>query len=488
MFTRTRGFHSLATATLALAAMKTWATTPPPPQPVQFDGRYYQVVIANKITWQAAKLAAEQRELDVGGGIKVKGHLATIGSLDEDLFLHQLRQNTLNAPHAPITGSELWVGGFQEPCTTVNPPPEPGCGWVWLNGEAIAGQNSASPYTHWLNGEPNNLIRTPNADNLAAENFLAIGLGGAFGWNDEGALANVWGYIIEYGDKVTVPATSCTADGPGCNPTGAQIQTFPPSAQVAEDATLTARTFVIHDNPSRCGVEPLVLFDGAAILPPYLCGHPDFLVIETETTGVQIQQGVIDVENLTADVLPGNLYACSSTTDPDVSHRDVVGWQSADRADMLESSLGTGRFQGAVTEVTFACGSSRGRVLSGSFHFVGLRIHPGAAADGNAQLTRKSMAELTRYKLQVLQASVVASKTALPRLQFAILKGLVDVAIAFHDRAQYRLALLNIRLFLAAVAHANYAVVPGKNFNGDHVMRGSNIEFMYTAKIVPIGP
>ncbi len=231
-----------------------------------------------------------------------------------------------------------------------------------------------------------------------------------------------------------------------------------------------------------------MLFNGAAIVPPYLCGHPDFLVIETEAEGVEIQQGVIDLENLTEDVLPGNLYACSSMTDPDVSHRDVVGWQSASPTDMLENGLGTGRFLGAVTEVTYGCGSSRGKAVSGSFHFVGLQIYPGAAAAGNAQLTRKSMAELTRYKLKVLQASVVASKAALPKLQFAILKGLVDVAIAFHDRAQYRLALLNIRLFLAGVEHANYAVIPGKNFSGDHEMRGSNIEFMYTAKIVPLGP
>ncbi len=211
-------------------------------------------------------------------------------------------------------------------------------------------------------------------------------------------------------------------------------------------------------------------------------------MIETQTTGVQVQQGTINVENLTEDALPGNLYACSSTTDPDVSHRDVVGWQSANPADMLQSALGTGRFQGSVTEVTDGCGSSRGKVLGGSFQFVGVRIFAGTLANGNAQLTRQSMAEVTRYKLKVLQASVVASKTALPKLQYAVLKGLVDVAIGFHDRAQYRLALLNIRLFLAAVAHANYALVPGKNFSGDHEMRGSNIAFMYTDKIVPIGP
>ena len=198
--------------------MKTWATNPPAPQPVQFDGRYYQVVIANNITWQAAKTAAEQLELDLGNGVKVKGHLATIGSLEEDQFLDQLRRDTLTAPHAPITGTELWVGGFQEPCVT--DAPEPGCGWVWLNGEAIAEENTDSPYTNWQNGEPNNLIRIPDANSDAAENFLAIGLGGASGWNDEGFHPNVWGYIIEYGDKVTIAASSCTAGGTGLQPDG----------------------------------------------------------------------------------------------------------------------------------------------------------------------------------------------------------------------------------------------------------------------------
>ena len=44
---------------------------------------------------------------------------------------------------------------------------------------------------------------------------------------------------------------------------------------------------------------------------------------------------------------------------------------------MLETSRGSGRFFGTVAEVTYACGSSRGKVVSGSYHFVGLRIHPG---------------------------------------------------------------------------------------------------------------
>ena len=34
----------------------------------------------------------------------------------------------------------------------------------------------------------------------ATEDHLAIGINGGFGWNDEGALPNVWGYIVEYGE------------------------------------------------------------------------------------------------------------------------------------------------------------------------------------------------------------------------------------------------------------------------------------------------
>ena len=77
---------------------------------MQFDGRYYQVVIANKISWEAAKAAAEQRTFQ-----GVQGHLATIGSPEEDAFVHQLRQQVLSEPHPSLSGTELWVGGYQVP-------------------------------------------------------------------------------------------------------------------------------------------------------------------------------------------------------------------------------------------------------------------------------------------------------------------------------------------------------------------------------------
>lgn len=460
-----------------------------PPAPVQFDGRYYQVVIANKISWQDAKAAAEQRTLD-----GVQGHLATISTPEEDMFVHQLRQQVLNAPHPTLSGTELWVGGFQVPCATTTP--EPACGWMWLNGDSIAPTNGYSPYTNWLAGQPNNLQRNANALNSKNEDYLAIGLDGAFGWNDEGSLANVWGYIVEYGDNVvTVPASTCTGDGPGCNPTGAQFFKLPPTAKLKPDATLTARVTTIHDDPARCGQQPLTLFNGAVVIPPYLCGHPDFIVIETHTEGVDVASGTVEVENLTEEALPNNLYGCGSIRqnpagqfDPDPSHRDVVGWQSQDPQQMLETSRGTGRFFGTVTEVTYACGSSRGKVLTGSFHFVGLRIHPGAGNefdDGNPAGNHQSFIDLVSYKLQLLAAAVEASKAALPKLQYEALKERLDGAIFAHDKRDYERALLKIQLFLRGVEQSSYSTVSGQNFEGEHVMRGANIEFIYEEKILP---
>ncbi len=458
----------------------------------EFDGRHYEVVIANTITWDAARAAAEAR---THAGIQ--GQLATINSPEEDAFIHALRQQAIDSPHPAITGTELWIGGFQVSCITTEP--EPGCGWLWINGEAISSDNTDSPYTNWQSGEPNNLIRTPDAHNRASEDHLAIGLGGNFGWNDEGHLPNIWGYVVEYGDKVSVPASTCTADGPGCNPTGGQIVTFPESATVADDAVYTVRTWRINDDAARCGVAQLTLFDGAVVIPKYLCGHPDFLVIRTESPGVEILEGTVFVENQTDVVLPGNLYGCENIRqnpagkiDPDPAHRDVVAWQATDKTRMLETALGSGlgRFEGTVAEVTSGCGSSRGRTKGASYYFVGLRINAGPGNDysANALGNHHSFVALTRYKLTLLQEAVVESKPALKKVTYAVLKSLIDTTIRLHDRGNYKAALLTTRLFLHVVENVNYKPIPGENHNGEHLMRGTNIEFMYSKKIIPFAP
>ena len=157
---------------------------------------------------------------------------------------------------------------------------------------------------------------------------------------------------------------------------------------------------------------------------------------------------------------------------------------------MLETSRGTGRFFGTVTEVTYACGSSRGKVLSGSYHFVGLRIHPGPGnelADGNPGGNRQSFIDLVGYKLQLLRASVEASKNCAAEAAVRGAQGAPGWRDLRAQQARLPRALLKIELFLRAVEHSNYKPIPGKNFKGEHLMRGSNIEFTYAEKILPFG-
>ena len=265
--------------------------------------------------------------------------------------------------------------------------------------------------------------------------------------------------------------------------------------RLAPDATLTARTFVFHDNPSRCGNQPLTLFNGAVVIPPYLCGHPDFVVIETSTSGVEVPSGTIDVENLTAEVLPNNLFGCNSVRqnpagaiDPDPSHRDVVAWQTTNPQEMLETDARHGPL---LRHTRRSNVRMRQLAWQGRQRIVPLR-RPAHSSGRRQRIRRQSArqpAELRRpHPLQaaVLQASVVESKEALPKLSYAALKALVDTAIEFHDRGRYKAALTSIKVFRLLVEHTKYKVIAGENFNGDHIMRASNLEFVYTAKVIPV--
>ena len=53
----------------------------------------------------------------------------------------------------------------------------------------------------------------------------------------------------------------------------------------------------------------------------------------------------------------------------------------------------------------------------------------------------------------------------------------------FTALTRYKLTLLQ-----QAVAAAKYTIVPGQNYNGEHVTRGSNIQFMLRVKVIPYTP
>ncbi len=146
------------------------------------NGNFYEVVLVpTGITWPEAKAAADARTYN-----GVQGHLATITSAEEDTLVHQLRQQ--NRP--TIGQAQLWIGGSQ---TVPDAPPT--LDWFWENDEGpIAGINGGDTYANWLPGEPNDYWGP------ATENYLAIGLNDAFGWNDDGFLdgGRLGGYIVEY--------------------------------------------------------------------------------------------------------------------------------------------------------------------------------------------------------------------------------------------------------------------------------------------------
>ena len=150
--------------------------------PVLFQGHHYETFVARQISWNAADVAANAMIF-----MGVSGHLATITSAAEDQFVDTLRQST---PGINLSGSfpnsELWVGGFQPPGSA-----EPGGGWQWVNAEGpFPGNNLGPIYANWLGGEPNNVG--------IGEAHLAIGIRNQFGWNDEGNLSGIHGYVVEW--------------------------------------------------------------------------------------------------------------------------------------------------------------------------------------------------------------------------------------------------------------------------------------------------
>lgn len=450
---------------------------------VEFDGRHYQVVQDNGVSWATAKADAQ---VQTYGG--VNGHLATLTSEAEDIFVNLLRAD------AGLSHPEVWVGGSQETCT-----PEPGCGWQWENGEGPISTSDVPllSYSNWQTGEPNN---------QNTEMFLAIGLGNNFGWNDEQALGNIGGYVIEFDTATIVDPNQCIA-GSGCETTRGQTLLLPP-VNLGPDASIGVRTFEFTDNPARCGLSPLTLFGGAdarpdLIIPPYLCGSPKFLVVEVDTDGFEVLQGTILVENEPEEALPDNLYECTGPFAPDPlgpdplgldpQHRDVVAWQATNFADMLETGIGAtvnSKFAGSLGEFTDECGSSRGKIKSASYYVIGLHIDfgPGYDLAENAAVNHDMFVALTGYKLKMLRASVAESRPALRPLVYKAMLVLVDGAIKLHNRGRYPAALLGIRLFLLGAENASYATIPGENYNGEHLMRASNIQFTYEEKVIPFAP
>ncbi len=110
-------------------------------------------------------------------------NLATITTESEDEFINS---SFFTVPNITFSG-EVWLGGFQS-SSAVHALDK----WNWVTGEAWN-------YTNWSPGEPN------DAYGLNSEQYLG---GNWFGkWNDEGALGNIKGFLVESSFPVPEPAT-----------------------------------------------------------------------------------------------------------------------------------------------------------------------------------------------------------------------------------------------------------------------------------------
>jgi hypothetical protein len=204
------------------------------------------------------------------------------------------------------------------------------------------------------------------------------------------------------------------------------------------------------------------------------------------------------VENKTDVVLPNNLYRChdpivrSFPTQGDPQFEDVVVWQTTDPARMLEDTGGAGQFAGAAGEFTSSCGSSQAKVKGASYYVVGLHIDfgPGYLWSENTAGNNERFTALTRYKLTLLQQAVANALAAhaLTSVDANKMSAQLTSAVKYLDRGDPGDALESVNKFLKFVAAAKYTVVPGQNYNGEHVMRGSNIQFMLRVKVIPYTP
>jgi hypothetical protein len=151
---------------------------------------------------------------------------------------------------------------------------------------------------------------------------------------------------------------------------------------------------------------------------------------------------------------------------------------------------------GAAGEFTNGCGSSRGSAKEASYFVVGMHIDFGTT---DPALVKQRFVSLTLYKLSLLQQSVNAARAAgvLKNGDTTKMTAQLNNAVKKLGRGDPSGALGHVQQFLKFVNAAKYntpapaSLYPPdsqNNFNGEHLMRGSNIEFTLRVKIVPNTP
>ncbi|MEQ9561980.1 MAG: hypothetical protein RLN69_05625, partial [Woeseiaceae bacterium] len=323
----------------------------------------------------------------------------------EDTFVNGLRVT------AGLSRPEVWIGGSQPAGELVA-----GANWTWLNGEGvIPGMSSADPYANWQQNEPN--------DNYGAgsEQHLALGLGNNSGWNDEGSLGNIGGYVIEYSTVTSAPVTDCQTLPQGCPLAGGGITVKPPQTIAGGNNSIDA-TVSFHIDPrvgnNTCGQEPLVLFpnDPAGevftISEQYCAASADglFVVLHLDSD-VTVLDGVVDAITDPEIYFGNDALNCDLSipagTDP-TTQQDEQVYQPSDPADIRE-----GHAIGTISD----CGTGRGKTKGLSYFAIGMRTAcPDPVTDLHSSI--QCQADWTKSSLHGLLGSIVDAKPALSRRDY----------------------------------------------------------------------
>lgn len=450
------------------------------PTELAANGHYYQAISHPNFGWDAAKLAAESKTLVVDS-ITYNGHLAIITTAAEDCFVEKLRAQSYQDNGGK---PEYWVGGVQDLGTT-----DPSANWHWIIPEA-----PFDNYTNWQSSEPNDY-----GGNV--ERHLGIGHSNEPGWNDEASTGNIGGYIVEFDVNAVVveDIENCLESMGGCDttPDGAQNITIPDAAAQNPNASLKSTTYRLTDNPARCGIDPLELFGGLLIISPNHCATEEtgyeFIVVFTEATAIDLQEGTIRVVQDAQAALPDFPYTCDSsislTTSP--NEQEIVIYQRTDKMRMREYGHTWGNFtddgSGSSADITDSCGSSRGRRAENSYSVIGMvqNFGPGSDFETNRAENFRLWNELVIFKMLRLIEAIDASSGALRPNEYKQIDTQAQRALQKFTEASYSRATSHLRNLLVKVERANYASVSGENHQGEAIERAGAIKFMIEVKVAP---
>jgi len=252
----------------------------------------------------------------------------------------------------------------------------------------------------------------------------------------------------------------------------------PPGGMITQTATPFIDPRV--DENGRCdGQTPLVLFDGDLIIPPHICGSPEFEVLETEAN-FDILEGTIQ-STMFPEAFVSNPLDCIRPIIGDPQLQDIVVWQPTDPADLIE---------GHAIEVTFDCGSSRGKTRRFSFYLVGMHIDFGIDFDQDQQAVTQGFIDLTRTKLDSLVRAVINARRdrALRGRDFSRL--LISSLVTRHHykRGRFQKASRTLDTFIHFIGRVQFDTGAGFNHEGNLQSRADNIKFTLDEKIIPFAP